>query len=173
MPEKKISIGQAIDQIINALDSLELDARKTAIDAACSHLGIQPSICQTKLINAPALTREPISQVTPMSPLTSTIDIRTLKEQKQPESAQQMACIVAYYLQELAPGSERKNTVTASDLERYFKEANFKLPKKIKQVLIDAKTAGYFQPSQARGEYKINAVGYNLVAHNLPKKKAK
>jgi hypothetical protein len=35
------------------------------------------------------------------------------------------------------------------------------------QVLIDAKASGYFE-SASRGEYKLNAVGYNLVAHNLP-----
>jgi hypothetical protein len=39
------------------------------------------------------------------------------------------------------------------------------------QVLPDAKGSGYFD-SAARGEYKLNAVGYNLIAHSLPAKSA-
>ena len=95
------------------------------------------------------------------------MDIRTLKEQKKPASARQMACIVAFYLQELAPAPEKKESVNASDLDKYFKQAGFKLPGKMSQVLIDLKAAGYLD-IVARGEYKLNAVGYNLVAHNLP-----
>jgi hypothetical protein len=79
-----------------------------------------------------------------------------------------MACVVAYYLQALAPSSERKTEITSTDLEKYFKQAGFPLPKKITQVLIDAKAAGYFD-STDRGTYKLNAVGYNLVVHTLPR----
>jgi hypothetical protein len=81
-----------------------------------------------------------------------------------------MACVTAFYLQELALGDERKDTVNASDLERYFKQAGYKLPSRIAQTLIDAKAAGYMD-STGRGEYKLNAVGYNLVAHSLPARK--
>ena len=176
MPEKKKTLGQAIDQIIDALNSLELDARKTAIEAACSHLGIKSDDYQaipSTLHSASPSSQASLPQTKSTMPLSPTIDIRTLKEQKQPKSAQQMACVVAYYLQELAPESDRKISVTAGDLEKYFKQASFKLPKSLTQVLVDGKIAGYFESSQARGEYKLNAVGYNLVAHNLPKKKAK
>ena len=82
-----------------------------------------------------------------------------------------MACVVAYYIQELAPISDRKNTVKTEDLVKYFKQAKFKLPKSINQLLHDSKSAGYFDSTQARGEYCLNAVGYNLVVHNLPKSK--
>ena len=81
-----------------------------------------------------------------------------------------MACVVAYYLQELAPEAERKETTSTADLEKYFKQAGFQLPRAMEQVLRDAKSSGYFE-SASRGEYKLNAVGYNLVAHNLPKSK--
>jgi len=80
-----------------------------------------------------------------------------------------MACVVAFYLKELAADGERKDTVSAADLDRYFKQAQFKLPERMTQVLPDAKGSGYFD-SAARGEYKLNAVGYNLVAHSLPPK---
>ena len=78
-----------------------------------------------------------------------------------------MACVVAFYLQELAPEADRKEIINTSDLEKYFKQAGFKLPTKLPQVLVDAKGAGYFDVA-SRGEYKLNAVGYNLVAHSLP-----
>jgi hypothetical protein len=48
------------------------------------------------------------------------VDIRTLRNQKQPASAQQMACVVAYYLMEHAPKAERTKDVTTADLERLF-----------------------------------------------------
>ncbi len=78
-----------------------------------------------------------------------------------------MACLVAFYLQEHAPEPDKKTTVTTQDLEKYFKHGGFKLPMKLNQVLVDAKAAGYFD-SAGRGEYRLNAVGYNLVAHSLP-----
>ena len=79
-----------------------------------------------------------------------------------------MACVVAFYLQELAPADERKQTVTIVDIEKYFKQAQFKLPIKLDMVLVSAKAAGYFEVV-ARGEYKLTRVGYNLVTHGLPK----
>ena len=79
-----------------------------------------------------------------------------------------MACVVAFYLQEHAPKAERTKEVTTADLERLFKQAAFKLPARMQQVLVDAKTAGYFE-STDRGKYKLTRVGYNLVTHSLPK----
>lgn len=96
------------------------------------------------------------------------IDIRTLRSEKQPASAQQMACVVAYYLQEHAPKDERTKEVSTADLERLFKQAGFKLPARMEQVLVKAKGAGYFE-SVERGKYRLTRVGYNLVTHSLPK----
>jgi hypothetical protein len=94
-------------------------------------------------------------------------DIRTVTEEKQPRSATEMAAVVAYYLSELAPRSERKETIETSDLEKYFRQANFRLPGAIQYTLGNAASAGYFD-SAGRGKYRLNAVGYNLVAHSMP-----
>ena len=80
-----------------------------------------------------------------------------------------MACVVAYYLAELAPSDERKDTVRVADLEKYFKQANYKLPEKMEQLPIDAKRAGYLE-NVGRGEYKLTRVGYNLVTQSMPAK---
>jgi hypothetical protein len=79
-----------------------------------------------------------------------------------------MAALVAYYLSEMAPEGERKDAINASDLERYFKQAGFKLPKAISQALPNAAAAGYFD-STGNGLYRLNPVGYNLVVHGLPR----
>lgn len=173
------TLGQAIDQILSALEHLDVGARRTALSAACMQLGIPLTDCMpaselasASAINsdrqeAPAVAPPNVAATSDVRQAESQIDIRAFKEQKRPSSARQMACVVGFYLQELAPTSERKETVNTQDLEKYFKQAKFKLPGKINQILADAKAAGYFDVI-SRGEYKLNAVGYNLVAHNLP-----
>lgn len=161
-----MTIGQAIDEVAKALSSFEATDQQTILMAVCSHLKIPP----------PATIAAPLAQAsTPLAPILpeqrpeapAGIDIRTLKEQKKPATAKQMACIVAHYLAELAPEEERKQIVTAADLDKYFKQANFKLPEAHQQILPDAKKSGYFD-SGSRGEYKLNRVGRNLVTHGLP-----
>ena len=79
-----------------------------------------------------------------------------------------MAALVAFYLSETAPSNERKTDVEVADMERYFKQASFPLPRKPAMLLSNAKNAGYFD-MLGNGKYRLNAVGYNLVAHNLPR----
>lgn len=185
----KSTIGQAIDQVTNALASLEKREQQIVISTICSLLDIASP--QTRIGHGPA----PTAVLPPTSPTPQTsgvarastdrvaeqhakahhelndeqgIDIRTLRTQKQPANALQMACVVAYYLQEHAPREERTKELTTADLERLFKQSGFRLPARMQQVLVNAKTAGYFE-SVDRGKYKLTRVGYNLVTHSLPK----
>jgi hypothetical protein len=96
------------------------------------------------------------------------VDIRSLKEEKQPSSAREMAVLVAYYLSELAPASERKDEISADDIRQYFKQGAFKLPASPEMTLVHTRNAGYLDSGSARGLYKLNAVGYNLIVHSLP-----
>jgi len=84
-----------------------------------------------------------------------------------------MAAVVAFYLSELAPEPERKDFITTADIKRYFKLANFPLPKEPKYTLGNARQAGYFDPTSEAGSLRLNPVGYNLVAHRLPASAAK
>ena len=104
------------------------------------------------------------SSLAPGAPL----DIKTLKNEKQPGSAIEMACIVGYYLQNVAPADEKKPAIKGEDIDQYFRQAGYPLPKAKGQLLVDAKSSGYFD-SVGVGAYKLNAVGYNLVAHSLPR----
>ena len=155
------TLGTAIDEIISALKGLEPNARATAVTAACEHLEIPMG----------RATAQPVVPGSTPPPPPKDIDIKTLKEEKEPRGANEMACLVAHYLQELAPVDERKETITMEDLKKYFKQAKFKLPTAIRQTLVNAKNAGYFD-SAGSGSYKLNAVGYNLVVHTLPRKKS-
>jgi hypothetical protein len=105
-----------------------------------------------------------------MGQKSSQTHIKEFKEQKNPRYAIEMAAVVAYYLQDLAPPKERKDTISTRDVETYFKIAEFKLPTKPQFTLPNAKAAGYFD-AVGNGEYKLNAVGHNLVAHSLPRGK--
>lgn len=173
MSEKKISIGQAIDQIVEALEALDPAARNAALDAACSYLGISTSKKESAVHNKENTPGNPVFKTDHTKPLVKQIDIRSFKEEKNPTSASQMTCVVAFYVQELAPENEKKNSINAADLTKYFKQANFKLPSAMNQLLLDVKSAGYLDSKGGKGEYSLNAVGYNLVAHNLPKKPTK
>jgi hypothetical protein len=66
----------------------------------------------------------------------------------------------------LAPTPDRKAEITKSDVERYFKAAGFNLPADATFTLNNAKNAGYLDSAGA-GQYRLNPVGYNLVAHRM------
>lgn len=165
-PDTSKTLGQAIDEVIQALGPLDESSRVTAIKAACEQLKIQLFGIQQN---------EPLFQQTPgtASPATATAqariaDIKTFKQEKQPSSANEMAAVVAFYLSELVPQIDRKQEVQVEDMVKYFKQAGFPLPRVPKVLLANAKNAGYFDGGKG-GVYKLNPVGYNLVAHNLPR----
>jgi hypothetical protein len=167
--EHRKTLGQAIDEINRALEPLDESTRLTAIRAVCDHLKINlsPSISQSASPSPPG-PPTPAIQGAPSSVAVATVDIRTLKEQKQPSSANEMAALVAYYLAEVAPEGERTQEVTKEHMAKYFKQAGYPLPRVIRQLLPNAKSAGYFD-SAGEGKFRLNPVGYNLVAHNLPR----
>ena len=133
------------------------------MDSALLFLGTTKSP-SGELARAPAAQAPETRQSSPHGPM----DIRRLKELKKPGSANEMSALVAYYLAELASESEKKATIDVSDIEKYFKQAQFRLPKRMQMVAVNAKAAGYFD-SAGGGQYKLNPVGYNLVVHSLPR----
>ncbi len=161
------TLGAAIDGLITALDGLDSTDQLTAIRAACEHLGVPLGSNPQQTASAPTVAGSP-PQASGPSQATFSTDIRALKAQKDPTTATEMACLVAYYLKDLAPPEERKDTVTASDLDKYFRQASFRLPKAKDQLPFNVKNAGYFE-SAGSGAFRLNAVGYNLVAHSLPR----
>jgi hypothetical protein len=168
----KQTLGKAIDEVVSALDALDVSTRIIVIRAVCGHLSIPIQSLDpsggSQRSGQQSLTSSVSSAQIANPLLDSPTDIRTLKGQKNPSSAREMACLVAYYLQASAPTGERKDEITPTDLDRYFKQAGFPLPKNLGQLLVDSKAAGFFDSTE-RGTYKLNPVGYNLVVHALPR----
>ena len=150
----------AMSSIINSLTPLDDQARQRVFEyvnkrfsmpAQAVPFSTQPNTTEAQLsLNATGTALIPMEQ-------SRGVDIRSLKEDKQPNSANQMAAIVAYYLSELS--SQKKDSITVADIQMYFKQAGFPLPK----------NAGYLEPGSEQATYKLSPVGYNLVAYGLPK----
>ena len=156
----------AIGMILKALDGLDGESMQRVLDYVFSRLSIsRPAGMVSTLVQVSSQTS---GAATPLRQ----ISVKDLREEKKPESSNQMAALVAFYLQEIADESERKPSITAADIEKYFKQARFNLPKKIAMALPNAAAAGYLD-SVGSGAYKLNPVGYNLVAHGLPRDPSK
>ncbi len=174
MPEQVDSELQAIQHVISSLESLDAQARGRVLDYVFKRLGLSGPMAQQLLSSEGRVPSE--SRVQPAGPeaaqRTAVKDIRGLKEEKSPRSANQMAALVAYYLAELAPAKERKDTIGKDDIAKYFTQAGFPPPKQPAFTLTNAKNAGYLDQAGERGLYKLNPVGYNLVVHGLPGKES-
>jgi len=156
---------KAINAVVGALAPLDEEQRNRALEYVLRRFNAvafqEPPVATLP----PGLTASPHeSHPTPIAALIQ--DIRTLKEAKAPKTANEMAALVAYYLSELAPSADRKTEITASDIHRYFKSAGFRLPANPGFTLVNAKNAGYLD-SAGTGQYKLNPVGYNLVAYRM------
>lgn len=162
------TLGQAIDIVLGALSQLDEKKQRIVITSVVSSLGLTAPPDSTPPHGTGTGEENVAHPPAPALAATQFVskDIRTLKEEKDPKGNLQMACLVAYYLKELAPAADRKEVIKGDDLEKYFVQAGFPLPKKPGQVMVDAKAAGYFDPIN-RGEYKLNAVGHNLVTQKM------
>jgi len=95
-------------------------------------------------------------------------DIRTLKEKKRPANATEMAVLVAHYLSDIAPESERRETIGTGEISKYFQQADYRATGQPRVILHRAKNAGYLD-SATRGQYQLNPVGRNLARQGLPR----
>ena len=165
---------EAIGAVLASLEPLSGPARERVLVYVANALNVAAPVLD---VGSPSSS--PQSALRTLSPETSMVtapptvvvtrhtDIRSLRESKEPRSAIEMAAIVAYYLNDVAPEGERSQTISTSDLDKYFKQAGYRLSKVQNMTLVKAMAAGYFDRS-GQGQYKLNPVGYNLVVHNLP-----
>jgi hypothetical protein len=158
----------AIKKCLKAIQDLDSEARKRVVGYLIERIGVDiksNDLESTTKRSLPGVDKKPNRKTSPDEKI---LDIRSLKEKKEPETAIEMAVLIAYYLSEYAPIDERRSTVSTDDLENYFKQAAFPLPSSLRDVLPNAKKAGYMD-NVSRGEYKLTPVGYNLAVHGLPK----
>jgi hypothetical protein len=156
---------KAMNVIVEALKPLQDEQRTRVLEYVLARFGAVP--LQQQLPSALAPVSASSTTTSGASTHISQVhDIRSLKEAKNPKSANEMAALVAYYVSEIASEGERRNAITKADIEKYFKSAPFRLPADANFTLVNAKNAGYLD-SIGGGQYKLNPVGYNLVAHRM------
>ena len=166
---------KAIGDVLATMEPLNGPARERVLAYVTNALNIglptnSGGTVQFQPVISPSPAGDPVPSQVAMQKVGHT-DIRSLRESKQPKSAVEMAAVVAYYLSEIAPEGERREAVGTAELDKYFKQAGYRLPKAQNMTLVNAASAGYFD-RVAQGKYKLNPVGYNLVAHNLPSSSA-
>jgi hypothetical protein len=158
---------KAMHAIVTVLKPLTEEERRRVLEYVLGRFGALPieSVIPSR---GTAVVSASSGSGTPLPGVSSGAihDIRSLKEAKSPKSAIEMATLVAFYVSEVAPADERKNAIAKADIERYFKNAGFKLPADASFTLVNAKNAGYLD-NAGGGQYRLNPVGYNLVTHRL------
>ena len=166
--------GKAIQDISKILRPLNMVSKKNVMEYVSKSLGFNENLNHSNSIipqkssifefPAPKQSKSPTK-----TGQKEIMDIRSLAEQKKPRTATEKIVLVGFYLSEIAKGSEKTEQFSSNQIEKYFKQAKFKLPANIFVELNRAKLAGYIENAQ-RGKYKLNPVGYNLIAYNLPEK---
>lgn len=158
----------AIKTVLEALDPLDAEARARVLEYVVKRLQVALPSSHHKAHSATPHTPPPTVEVAPSveTGSGSVVHLKHFKEEKKPRSANEMAALVAYYLANMA--QDRRATINTKDIETQFKIAEFPLPEQVKMTLPNAKAAGYFDAAGG-GEYRLNAVGHNLVVHSMPR----
>jgi hypothetical protein len=163
---------KAISALIAALKPLTAESRLHVLDFVVKKFAIPLQITQDPILPAgsiaPATANVQVLAPAPAPAPPRVVDIRSFANEKQPKTVNEKVALIAYYLAQLAQEGERRDYLISDDIKKYFVQAGFELPSAPAGVtLIHAKNAGYLNASE-RGQYTLNAVGHNLVAHKLP-----
>ncbi|WP_315767070.1 hypothetical protein [Bradyrhizobium sp. SZCCHNR2009] len=161
-------VVQAITKVMDALSPLDGEAREHVLEFVLKRMNINMAKPAAPP-GAPVIPGyTPLLQA--FTPAPAGMDIRTFAAEKSPKTLNEKVALMAYFLANLAPPEERRDFITSEDIKPYFTQANFELPTgPANMTLTNAKNAGYLNALE-RGQYKLNSVGHNLVAHKLPKK---
>ena len=165
---------KAISTLISVLRPLDEDARVHVLEFVLKRLGISltagPSAPAHRPVANDLNSPSPAPATTVLS---GDVDIRTFAAEKNPKTVNEKVAVIAYYLAHLAGGADRRDYIASDDIKPYFVQAGFPLPTAPPSMtLVHAKNAGYLNALD-KGQYKLNAVGHNLVAHKLPSREAK
>lgn len=150
---------EAVKLVVQALEGFDPVDQERIIRWASEKIGLKATPA--------AVTASPTPTV-PTSANSHAQDIKSFMASKNPRSDNQFATAVAYYYKFEAPTSERKDTITAEDLQEACRQTGRKRLKSPGQTLINALHSGLLNKGGQRGTYLINTVGENLVAMALP-----
>jgi hypothetical protein len=156
---------EAVRTVVDTLKAFPAEEQRRILRWAQEKLGLPTS--------APAASAPPAAtSVETGAPLATSTprprDIRTFLQEKRPSSDNQFAAAVAYYLAFEAPDGERRSEVTAADLQHAARLSGRERLKRPIETLHNAGKRGYLDKGRARGSFRINTVGENLVAMAMP-----
>jgi hypothetical protein len=162
MPQQ-IDDLEAVRIIVSTLEKFDKPDQERIIRWAREKLGL--NISQQPLTQSLPQTPTQINQQLPEN---RAVDLKSFINEKNPTSDMQFAATVAYYYKFEAPENQRKDTIDSDTLQDAARLANRKRLSKPSQTLINASFNGMIDKTDAKGVYKINTVGENLVAMTLP-----
>ena len=171
--------GAAIQEISKILEPVEGEGRKSVVEYVLRRFGISVSSKDTRLDHSSVRsdllsensTTKKKDSIIQQDQLQSITDIRAFAELKNPKSITEQVAVVAFYLLEYANESEKTQEFSSEHIKQYFTQARFlslSTRRKINMALIHTKEAGYID-KVARGKYKLNSKGFNLVKDLLPR----
>src|SRR5260221_479507 len=106
---------KAISSIIDLLRRLDATERSRVLEYVMKRLKMGPLQVPSALVSELIASSERATAAPRIK------DIRTLTVEKQPRSANEMVALIAFYLSEIAPESERSPTVNIDKIRKYFK----------------------------------------------------
>jgi hypothetical protein len=161
----KVDDLEAVRSVVESLKDFDATEQERIIRWAREKLGLSPTSGFPEL-------KQPVQPgggevVIPLVGGPQNEDIRSFITSKNPKSDNHFAATVAYYYRFTASAGQRKEAITADDLQEACRMAHRDRLKRPDQTLVNAHHAGLLD-NVRRGAYAINAVGENLVAMALP-----
>ena len=158
----------AVRKIVDALGTFDPADQERILRWAREKVGLQTAPpAQSHAASQTPSAAPKISEPTPTHAGGGHTDIKSFIAAKKPASDNQFAAAVAYYYRFEAPAGERKDAVTADDLQEACRKAGRDRLRKPIVTLHHAHNMGLLDKA-GRGEFSINTVGENLVAMTLP-----
>jgi len=153
---------QAVRTIVEALEGFEKSEQERIIRWAREKVGLDQPL-------AAPLSPSPAYPPSEGAPVVSTAagTIKDFIEKKNPVKDIHFAAAVAYYYQFELPVGSRKDSIGSDDLQEACRLSNRKRFTGAITVLHNAEKAGLLD-KLGGGQFKINAVGENLVAMGMP-----
>ncbi len=163
-PANTLDDLEAVRAVVDVLKAFPADDQRRILRWAQEKLGLPASPVSPAQITPSAVTEE--GRAT--TPAIRSRDVRTFLHEKQPSSDNEFAAAVAYYFAFEAPDTERKSEITASDLQQAARLSGRARLNRPIDTLHNASKRGYLDKGHARGSFRINTVGENLVAMAMP-----
>ena len=166
----KLDDLDAVRALVDTLSQFDSQEQERIIRWAREKLGLADAPLQPAGPNRPPATPVDSGDASPIprAPTPTATNIKSFVAAKAPASNNEFAATVAYFYRFEAPEAERKESITAEDLQEACRLAGRSRLTRPAQTLVNAHTSGLVDKAGERGAYGISTVGENLVAMTLP-----